>query len=77
MIRQAEIEEIAIKIGGNWVLIRDTQTTPRFVQSQGEAEILIGKVNNIVKARLLKQTKLLKIGKKQSDAGVIVDDEQN
>ena len=51
--------------------------TPHFVQSQEEAERLIGKVNSIVglKAKLLKlnvkQTKRLKIGKIQSDAGVI------
>ncbi len=46
------------------------------MQSQEEAERLIGTVNNIVKARLLKQNKLMKIVKKQPDAGVIVDDEQ-
>ena len=49
--------------------------TPHFVQSQEEAERLIG-----LKARLLKlnvkQTKRLKIGKIQSDAGVIEDDKQ-
>ena len=54
--------------------------TPRFVQAQQGAERLNGKVNNIVKARLLKhnvkQTKLLKNGKVKSDAGVIVDDDQ-
>ncbi len=49
-------------------------------ESPEDSESLIGKVNNIVNARLLelnvKQTKLLKSGKIQSDAGVIVDDEQ-
>ena len=47
--------------------------------SQEEAERLIGKVNTIGKARLLKlnvkKNKLLKIGKMQSDAGVKVDTE--
>ena len=37
VIRQAEHEEIVIKVGGNCALIGDTQTTPRFVQSQEEA----------------------------------------
>ena len=48
--------------------------------SQEEAERLVGKVNNIGKARLLKlnvkKTKLLISGKMQSDAGVTEDDEQ-
>ena len=75
VIRQAEIEDIAIRIGGKWALIWDTQTTPIFVQSKEEAERSIGKVNNmIVKSRLLKlnvkETKLLTTGKIQSDAGV-------
>ena len=48
--------------------------------AQEDAERLIGKVNTIGKARLLKlnvkKTKLLKIGKMQSDdAGVAVDNE--
>ena len=47
---------------------------------QEEAERLIGKVNIIGKSRLLKlnvkKTKLLIIGKMQSDAGVSVDDDE-
>ena len=47
--------------------------------SQEEAERLIGKVNIIGKARLVKlnvnKTKLLKIGKMPSNAGATVDDE--
>ncbi len=48
-------------------------------KSLEEADILIGKVNNIGKAGLLqlnvKKTKFLKIGKMQSNAGITVDDE--
>ena len=32
VIREAEIEEIGIKVGGNWSLISDTQMIPRLVQ---------------------------------------------
>ena len=81
MIRQAEIEEMGIHIGRKLVSnLRYADDTARCANSQKEAERLIGKVNNIGKARLLKlnvkNTKLLKIGKIQSDAGVKVDDEQ-
>ena len=55
--------------------MRQADDTALCAESQEEAERLIGKVNNIIKARLLKlnvkQIKLLKIGKIQSDAGVI------
>ena len=54
--------------------MRDADDNAMCVESQEEVERLIGKVNNIVKARLLKlnvkQTKFLKIGKIQYDAGV-------
>ena len=59
--------------------LRHADDTAHCATSQEEAERLIGKVNNIVKAGLLKlnvkQAKLLKSGKIQSDAGVLVDDE--
>ena len=59
--------------------LRYADATARCANSQEEAERLIGKVNTIGKARLLKlnvkKTKLLKIGKMQSDAGVTVDNE--
>ena len=81
VIREAGIEEMGIKIGGklvsNLIYADDTECC---ANSEEEAERLIGKVNIIGKARLLKlnvkKTKLLKIGKMQSDARVIVDDEQ-
>ena len=79
VIREAEIEEIGIKIG--WKLVsnlRYAHDTALCANSREEAETLIGKVN-FGKARLLKlnvtNTKLLKIGKMQSDAGVTVDDD--
>ena len=80
MIREAEIEEMGIQIGGKLVSnLRYADDTARCANSQEEAERLIGNVNTIGKARLLKsnvkKTKLLKIGKMQSDAGVTVDNE--
>ena len=79
--REAEIKEMGIKIGGKLVSnLRHADDTALWANSQEEAERLIRKVNNIGKAKLLKlnvkKTKLLKIGKMQSDAGVTVDDEQ-
>ena len=70
-----------IKIGGKLVYnLRYADDAALCAKSLEEADILIGKVNNIGKARLLtlnvKKTKLLKVGKMQSDAGVTVDDEQ-
>ena len=60
-------------MGSNLTLPDDTALC---AQSQEEAERLIGKVNNIANARLLKlnvkQTQLLKIGKIQSYAGVMM-----
>ena len=81
MIREAGIEEMGIKIGGNLVSnLRYADDTALCVNSQEEAERLIGKVNLIGKSSLLKlnvkKTKLLKIGKMQCDAGVSVDDEE-
>ena len=82
-IREAEIEEMGIKVGGKLVSnLRYADDTALCANSQDEAERLIGKVNNIPvgKARLLKlnvkKNKLLKIGKTQSDAGVAVDNEE-
>ena len=61
------------KFGSN---LRHADDTALCAMSQEEAERLIGKV----KARLLKlnvkQTKLLNLGKIQSDEGVILDDEE-
>ena len=81
IIQEAEIGEMGIKIGGKLVSnLRYADDTALCADSQEEAERLIGKVNNIGKARLLKfsvkKTKLLKIGKMQSNAGITVDDEQ-
>ena len=81
VIREAEIKEMGIKIGGKLVSnLRYADDTALCANSQEEAERLIRKVNNIGKAKLLKlnvkQTKLLKIGKMQSDAEITVDDEQ-
>ena len=80
MILEAELEEMGIKIGGKLVSnLRYADDTALRANSQEEAERLIGKVNTIGKVRLLKlnvnKTKLLKIGKMQSDAGVTVDTE--
>ena len=71
VIREAEIEEMRIKIGGKLVSnLRYAYDIPLCANSQEEAERLIGKVNNIGKARLpklnVKKTKLLKIGKNLS-----------
>ena len=59
--------------------LRYADDTAICATSQEVAERLIGKVNTIGKARLLKlnvkNTKLLKIGKMHSDAGVTVDNE--
>ena len=81
VIREADIEEIGIQIGGKLVSnLRYADDTAICVNSQEESERLIGKVNTIGKARLLKlnvkKTKLLKLGKIQSGAGVTVDNEQ-
>ena len=70
MIRDAEIEELGIKIGGNlFSNLRYADDTARCAESQEEAKRLIGKVNNIGKARLLKlnvtEIKLLTISKIQ------------
>ena len=81
VIREAEIEEIGILIGGKLVSnMRYADDTAICVNSQEKAERLIGNVNAIGKARLLKlnvkKTRLLKLGKIQSEAGVTVDNEQ-
>ena len=75
--------EIGFEIVGQLVSnLRYADDTALCANSQEEAERLIGKVNSIGKARvtLLKlnvnNTKLLKIGKMQSDARVAVDAEQ-
>ena len=80
VIREAEIEEMGIKIGGKLVSnLRYADDTALCANSPEEAERLIGKVNTIGKARLLKlnvkKTKFLKIGKMPSDAVVTVDTE--
>ena len=72
---------MGIKIGGKFVSnLGYADDTSLFAKSQEEAERLIGKFNNIGKARLLKlnvkMTTFLKIGMMQSDVGVTVDDEQ-
>ena len=82
MIREAGIDEMGIKIGGKLVSnLRYPYDTPLCANSQEEAERLTEKVDTIGQARLLKlnvkKTKLLKIGKMQSDAGVTVDNETN
>ena len=79
-MREAKIEEMGITIGGQLVSnLSYADDTAPCVSSQEEAETLIGKVNTIGKARLLilhvKKTKLLKVGKMQSDAGVTVGNE--
>ena len=81
LIREAEIEEKRIKIGGKLVSnLRYADDTALCANLQEEAERLIGTENIIGKSRLLKlnvkKTKLLKIGKMQSDAGVSVNDEE-
>ena len=73
MIREAETEEIGINIGEKLVYnLRYTDDTALCAESRGQAETLIGKVNNIGKARIPNYkkitTKLLKIGKIQYDA---------
>ena len=70
VIRQAEIEEMGIKIVGKLASnLRYADDTTLCANSQEDAERLIGKVNNIGKARLLElnvnKTKRLKIGKMQ------------
>ena len=54
--------------------LRHADDTALCAEPQQEAERLIGKVNYL--KLNVKQTKLLKIGKIQFDAGVIVDNEQ-
>ena len=81
VIREAEIEEMGITIGGKLVSnLRYTDDTALCANSQEEAERLIGKVNIIGKSWLLKlnvdKTKLLKIGNMQSYAGVSVDGDE-
>ena len=83
VIREAESEEMGIKIGGKLVSnLRYADDTALYTISQEEAERLMGKLNIIGKSRLgllklnVKKSKLLKIGKMQSDAGVSVDDEE-
>ena len=78
VIREADIDEMGINIGGKLVSnLRYSDDTALCANSQEEAERLIGKVNTIGKARLLqlnvKKTKLLKIREIQYDAGVTVD----
>ena len=54
MIREAEIEEMGIKIGGKFVLnLRYADDTALFAKCQEEAERLIGKVNNMDTLRWL------------------------
>ena len=71
---------MGIKIGGKLVSnLIYADDTALCANSQEEAERLIGKVNTIGKARLLKlnvkKTNLLKIRKMQSDAGATVENE--
>ena len=55
VIREAEIEEMGIKIGGKLVPnLRYADDTALCANSQEEAKRIIGKVNIIGKSRLLK-----------------------
>ena len=81
VMREAEIEELCVRIGGklisNLIYADDTALC---AQTQEEAEQLLTKVNDAGKERLLKlnvkKTKLLKVGNTQPDATVRVDGEQ-
>ena len=81
VMREAEIEELGVRIGGKLISnLRYADDTALCAQTQEEAEQLLTKVNDAGKERLLKlnvkKTKLLKVGNTQPDATVRVDGEQ-